>query len=215
MVVDLDHMTQRDGRARGRRPDDARPRAGAAPVPDARRRAAHDRASAPARSSCRRSTGSCWPSKAFARSSTSACAAARPSRSWRSTSTRVACCAAPAAAARRSAPEALALMRLMLGGRLNEALAVPASPATHEVSTLRHAGTRAPHRAPPAHRGHVRATSAVTDGDPPAAGLQPTLCRRPTSTRSSTCASGAASCSRRPRSTAVSGRPTTTARSAR
>ena len=33
-------------------------------------------------------------------------------------------------------PEALALMRLMLGGRLNDALAVPASPATHEVSTL-------------------------------------------------------------------------------
>jgi DNA repair protein RecO (recombination protein O) len=33
-------------------------------------------------------------------------------------------------------PEALALMRLVLGGRLNEALAVPASPATHEVSTL-------------------------------------------------------------------------------
>ena len=33
-------------------------------------------------------------------------------------------------------PEALALMRQVLGGRLNEALAVPASPATHEVSTL-------------------------------------------------------------------------------
>ena len=33
-------------------------------------------------------------------------------------------------------PEALALMRLVLGGRLNDALAVPASPATHEVSTL-------------------------------------------------------------------------------
>ena len=33
-------------------------------------------------------------------------------------------------------PEALALMRLVLGGRLNDALAVPASPATHEVATL-------------------------------------------------------------------------------
>ena len=33
-------------------------------------------------------------------------------------------------------PEALALMRQVLGGRLNDALAVPASPATHEVSTL-------------------------------------------------------------------------------
>lgn len=32
--------------------------------------------------------------------------------------------------------EALALMRQVLGGRLNEALAVPASPATHEVATL-------------------------------------------------------------------------------
>lgn len=33
-------------------------------------------------------------------------------------------------------PDALALMRLVLGGRLNDALAVPASPATHEVATL-------------------------------------------------------------------------------
>jgi DNA repair protein RecO (recombination protein O) len=33
-------------------------------------------------------------------------------------------------------PDALGLMRLVLGGRLNDALAVPASPATHEVATL-------------------------------------------------------------------------------
>ena len=33
-------------------------------------------------------------------------------------------------------PDALALMRMVLGGRLNDALAVPASPATHEVATL-------------------------------------------------------------------------------
>lgn len=33
-------------------------------------------------------------------------------------------------------PGALELMRLVLGGRLNDALAVPASPTTHEVSTL-------------------------------------------------------------------------------
>ena len=32
--------------------------------------------------------------------------------------------------------DALALMRQVLGGRLNEALALPASPSTHEVSTL-------------------------------------------------------------------------------
>jgi DNA repair protein RecO (recombination protein O) len=31
---------------------------------------------------------------------------------------------------------ALALLRAILGGRLNEALATPGSPATHEVATL-------------------------------------------------------------------------------
>jgi DNA repair protein RecO (recombination protein O) len=33
-------------------------------------------------------------------------------------------------------PAALAIMRDILGGRLNEALALPESPATHEVGTL-------------------------------------------------------------------------------
>jgi recombinational DNA repair protein (RecF pathway) len=33
-------------------------------------------------------------------------------------------------------PEALALMRLVLGGKLGEALSQPITPATHEVSVL-------------------------------------------------------------------------------
>ena len=33
-------------------------------------------------------------------------------------------------------PAALALLRAILGGRLNEALAAPESPATHEVGVL-------------------------------------------------------------------------------
>ena len=72
-------------------------------------------------------------------SSTPACGAARPSptsSSSRSTSPRVACCAAPADRACRSAPAALALMRDILGGRLNEALAREESPVTHEVGSL-------------------------------------------------------------------------------
>ena len=49
-------------------------------------------------------------------------------------------------------PEALALLRRMLGGGLNGALAEPPGPATHEVEQLGIARARAPPRAPPAQR---------------------------------------------------------------
>ena len=91
------------------------------------------------RSSCRRSTGSCSPPRACAPSSTRACAAARTARQrrwWPSTSTRAARCAATAAPASPCRAGALALLRAILGGRLNDALATPESPATHEVAAL-------------------------------------------------------------------------------
>ena len=57
-------------------------------------------------------------------------------RSWRSTSTRAGCCAGRAARGVPISPAALGLLRDILGGRLNEALAAPESPATHEVGVL-------------------------------------------------------------------------------
>ena len=92
--------------------------------------------------SCRRSSGSCWPLEGFrpgARRAASRCGAPTD-RWWPSTSTRAACCAGPAAGARRSAPDALDLLRRILGGELDGALDEPASPATHEVE---HLATRA------------------------------------------------------------------------
>ena len=78
---------------------------------------------------CRRSTGSCWRPRGSGPSSTPACAAAgrtrRPLVAF--DLPRVVCCAARAAPACRSRAGALELMRIILGGRLNEALDAPAS----------------------------------------------------------------------------------------
>ena len=68
-------------------------------------------------------------------------------------------------------------MRMILGGRLNEALALPTSrrPPTRWPAA-RHTGARAPHRAPPAHRGHVR--TALTLGPAPVEAVAPPVMHR-------------------------------------
>ena len=53
-------------------------------------------------------------------------------------------------------PAALGLLRDILDGRLNEGLAAAESPATHEVGVLATRAPRAPHRASPPGRRHVR-----------------------------------------------------------
>ena len=87
----------------------------------------------------RRSTGSCSPTRACARNSTRACAAASPNptwRSWRSTSTRAACCAGPADRARRSVPRRSASCATSSAAASTRRSPLDASPATHEVSSL-------------------------------------------------------------------------------
>ena len=48
----------------------------------------------------------------------------------------MACCAASCRSGTALSPAALGLLRDILGGRLNEALAAAESPATHEVGVL-------------------------------------------------------------------------------
>ncbi len=125
------------GAAGGRRPGGPGARAGAAALPDARRRAAHAGGAGRHRSSCRPSTGSCWPLEGV-RPELDACVRCGDDRadSSPSTWTRAACCAAPAGGARPLSPDALRLIRLVLGGDLDDALAEPPSPATDEVAAL-------------------------------------------------------------------------------
>ena len=133
MVADLDHMTNGiamleavDQLALEREPTPQLYRM----LVGALRTIADDRV----RWSCRRSTGSCWLPRASPRCSTSVCAAASRARVALVAFdlTTAECCAARAGRARRCArgPE---LMRDGLGGRMNDALLVPPSSATHEI----------------------------------------------------------------------------------
>ena len=80
----------------------------------------------------------CWPSRDRPRCSTPACRAARRTpTSWSpSTWSRAACSAGAAGGAGRVTPEALALLRRILGGGLAGVLAEPRSPVTDEVTAL-------------------------------------------------------------------------------
>ena len=80
----------------------------------------------------------------------------RRSRSWPSTSTRAACCAATCRRGVPVSPEAVELLRRMLGGELAAVLAEPVSPATHEVDVPGRGGHGAPPRAAAAGRQRAR-----------------------------------------------------------
>ena len=108
------------------------------------------------------SSGSCWRPRGSTRSWTAAWRAARPSRSWPSTSTKVACCAAPVAAACRSARRARAPAPGS-GRRPGRRAARDPVGGHPRGGHPRRGGGGAPHRAPAARR--ERAGSGVNTPD--------------------------------------------------
>ena len=133
---DLDRLAGAQVDAGGDRPGQPGARARRPALPAPARGAAHaGRVRQPARGA-RLPAQAPGRSRACSPSSRSAPPAARTRRWWPSTWAPAACSAARCRSGIAVSPDAVSLLQDVLGGRLNAALAEPASEATHEVTHL-------------------------------------------------------------------------------